>query len=243
MHQVARALGAGLRAASGLVLPARCAGCGRTGSPWCEPCRVATGHLVATGHPAVVGAGRGLLPGCPRCWSATVLDGPVRAVVSAHKDGGRRDARAVLLPLLAGSLGRAVREDPMLRRSRARGEPVLAVPVPAAASARRRRGGDPVADLARAAARAVDPGGLVLAPVLVHTRRVADQSRLGRAERTRNLAGALVVADRARPVVRGRACVLLDDVVTTGATLAEAARALREAGAGHVVAATAAATA
>ena len=71
---------------------------------------------------------------------------------------------------------------------------------------------------------------------------MADQAHLDRGARAANLAGAMVVREAVCPVVQGAVCVLADDVVTTGATLAEGARALREAGAGHVVAVTVAAT-
>ena len=137
------------------------------------------------------------------------------------------------------------------------------MPVPTARASRRRRGDDPVGDLAVAAAAAVNvavrrrrgpahrrPGGagaagggcLVVVPALVHTRRVADQAHLDRVARARNLAGSMAVGAPWRGVVRGATCVLVDDVVTTGATLAEAARALHDAGARHVVAATCATT-
>ncbi|WP_165495110.1 ComF family protein [Actinomadura roseirufa] len=70
-------------------------------------------------------------------------------------------------------------------------------------------------------------------------RRVADQAALTMAQRAANLAGALeAVPER----VRDRRVVLADDVITTGASLAEAARALRSAGAEVVAAATVAAT-
>ena len=77
---------------------------------------------------------------------------------------------------------------------------------------------------------------------LVHTRRVADQAHLDRRARADNLAGAMAVCAPWRAAVAGATCVVVDDVVTTGATLAEAARALLDAGAQHVVAATCATT-
>jgi predicted amidophosphoribosyltransferase len=65
-----------------------------------------------------------------------------------------------------------------------------------------------------------------MSPVLVHARHVEDQSGLDTAARSANLAGAL----RVRRRLDGLAVVVVDDVVTTGATLAEATRALTVAG-------------
>lgn len=238
MDHVIGGLARAARAAAALVLPVRCAGCGRVGDPWCGGCRRATRRPPPDPPPLVPPT----VPGAPRTWSATVLEGPVRAAVTAHKDGDRRDLRAVLAPLLAAAVTQALAEDEGLRTLRGRGSGVLVVPVPASGPARRRRGGDPVAALAAAAATAVDPDALVLGDVLRHTRRVADQSGLGRAARRANLGGALAVRPGRRGLVDGAGCLLLDDVVTTGTTLAEAARALRAAGARHVAAATVAAT-
>ena len=236
-----------LTAAVDLVLPSRCAACHGVGSPLCGTCtgavRTASGDVVAEVvdlHPPP--------PGMPSCRAAARFEGALRLAVTAYKDEGRRDLRRELAGLLATALAGAV-ADPVLRRQVALGHDVLVVPVPTARASRRSRGDDPVADLAADAVAAVDRGGggrgsgrLAVAPALVHTRRVADQAHLDRAARSANLAGSMAVATRWAAVVDGASCVLVDDVVTTGATLAEGARALRSAGAVHVLAAACATT-
>ncbi|WP_439900805.1 ComF family protein [Streptomyces somaliensis] len=73
-----------------------------------------------------------------------------------------------------------------------------------------------------------------VAPVLRQGRAVADQAGLDARERRENLAGALEVVPGGIRLLRGVRVVLVDDVMTTGASLAEAARALYEAGVGPV---------
>lgn len=115
----------------------------------------------------------------------------------------------------------------------------MVVPVPTRAGAARRRGYDPVRMLALAAARghgrAASRARVV--PALHHRRRVADQAGLDQRHRRANLAGALTVRPRTAQALSGSAVIVVDDVVTTGATLAEASRALRAAGADVVGAA------
>lgn len=236
MGDLLERLGGGLRAAAGLVLPVACAGCGAGGRSWCGTCR------EAARRPVDVVRGAGDRSEAPACWAATALEGPVRRAVSAHKDGGRADLRVELAALLAAALARVLAEDGPTGVALRSGGPVLVVPVPQAAAAGRRRGEDPVGGLAAAALALLGEDRAVLCRPLRHTRRVADQSRLGRSARAANLRGALVVPAASRTAVEGAVCVVVDDVVTTGATLAEAARALRAAGAAHVVAATVAAT-
>ncbi len=256
------ALRHGLLAAADLVLPAQCAAChGPAVGPLCRPCADAVRSATLGVGAAAVGPGP-RPSAMPSCWAGARFEGPLRLAVTAYKDEGRRDLRDELARLLGAALTAAA-DDPALRRRIVLGEEVLVVPVPTARASRRRRGDDPVGDLAVAATarvnvavrlrparplrsqgeRAPPRGGcLVVVPALGHTRRVADQAHLDRVARARNLSGSMTVGAAWRGVVRGATCVLVDDVVTTGATLAEAARALHDAGARHVVAATCATT-
>ena len=77
---------------------------------------------------------------------------------------------------------------------------------------------------------------------LMVRRRVADQAGLDHVQRADNLERAMQVQPRWRASIHGVATLLVDDVLTTGATLMEAARALSAGGASHVAAATVAAT-
>lgn len=235
---------AAMGALTDLVLPRECGGCLRAGSSWCARCRRALATLSfgpATGN---TGGGPWVVPhpvpaGLPSVHAWGVYADPLRAVVSAWKDVGRRDLVGVLAPLLTASVSGAV-------AGAGWGDGVvLVVPAPSSGRAVRARGDTPIVALCEASLEQLaDRAGpaLRVAPALRHVRRVADQSGLGTGERRGNLSDAVAVKPLWRNVIRDRRCVLVDDVVTTGATLAEAARALREAGARGVVAATIAAT-
>ncbi|MGW6141131.1 ComF family protein [Streptomyces sp. NPDC055140] len=110
--------------------------------------------------------------------------------------------------------------------------PLLLVPVPSARKAVRARGHDPARRIAYAAAAELRRTGVparVLA-ALRQRRAVADQAGLDSRRRLANLAGALEVPAGARALLAsGGRIVLVDDVMTTGASLAEAARAIRAA--------------
>lgn len=109
--------------------------------------------------------------------------------------------------------------------------PVALVPMPSRRKVVRDRGEDTTARLARIAARALREVGVPVraVPALCHARAVEDQAGLTREQRQANLSGALR-ARRAAAAVAASQVVLVDDISTSGASLAEAARALREAG-------------
>ncbi|WP_347350256.1 phosphoribosyltransferase family protein [Intrasporangium sp.] len=216
-----------LRQLLDLVLPAECAGCRRAGSPWCRRCCRALDRLAFPGGPRLVTpdpAPPGAVP--VHAWGA--YGDPLRAVVTAWKDEGRRDLVGVLAPLLTAAL--ATVPTP----GRDRDDPVLVVPAPSSRRSRRVRGDVPLHELTARALQALAPGPEVFAPVLGECRDVLDQSRLGSAARRANVSGAFTVRRAWRPLVTGRDCVVVDDLMTTGATIADCARALRGAGAAGV---------
>lgn len=237
-----------------LVLPRECGGCLRPGSDWCARCdralhALAFGPAAGTGRAVQVaagvhGGGPWVVPhpfpeGMPPVHAWGVYADPLRAAVSAWKDVGRRDLTALLAPLLAASV------DGALTGAGWDDGVVVVVPAPSSRRAVRERGDTPMTDLCVAAvsdlAGRAGPA-LRVAPALRHVRRVQDQSGLGTVERRGNLASALSVIPMWHNVIRDRRVLLVDDVVTTGATFAEAARALRAAGCQAVVGASMAAT-
>jgi len=147
--------------------------------------------------------------------------------------------------MLADAMAAALEGDAQLRAVLASGNgPVFVVPVPSSPAAVRRRGDAPLNLLTRAAVREVglSPRELIVSPALRLQRRVADQAGLDHFQRANNLERAMQLRPRWRTSIAGVSCLLVDDVLTTGATLVEAARALRAGGSGHVAAATVAAT-
>ncbi|MGP4114795.1 ComF family protein [Streptomyces sp. 4N509B] len=223
----------------GLVLPTACAGCGAGRVVLCEPCR----------RELCEGPARRFRPvpeprGLPPVFAATDYADRARAVLLAHKERG---VLALAVPLgraLATSV-RAVCAAVAARRRCAvppGGGGVLSlVPVPSARQATARRGHDPVRRIALVAAGVLRREGAAVRvrSVLRQRRGVVDQSGLGAGERRGNLAGALVVAPGA--LGADEPVLLVDDLVTTGASLTEAARVVTAAGAGLVGAAVVAA--
>ena len=114
----------------------------------------------------------------------------------------------------------------------------LVVPIPSSRAARRARGDRPLEALVEAALdtlpESVRPRVVHAPRLLLHTRRIADQAGLNQAERAANLAGAITVDPRARGLLRGASCLLVDDIVTTGATAMTAVKALLDGGAAQV---------
>jgi ComF family protein len=200
-----------------VLLPVTCAGCGADDRSLCDGCR---GQLQP--RPFV----RELDDGTP-VWAALVYDAVVRRTILELKEQGRTDVVAALaVPFASAVVGAS-------RNSRNPGGPDVELVVPPVSRASfRRRGYDPVRLIARAA-------GLPRpASVLINLHERASQKTLDRRQRTTNLAGSMASTRS----LAGRRFLVLDDVVTTGATLTEVVRSLRAGGAEVMAAAVLAAT-
>ena len=205
-----------------LVLPPACAGCGLPGPAACAACLDGLDPLPA---PRCGGCGAPVpvpVPRCPACRGriegarqAVAYAGPAPAIVAALKDGRRRALAAVMAERIVA----AVEPPPA--------EAVL-VPVPLGPRRLRRRGFNQSLLIARELARR---WGLPVAEPLARVREEGAQRGAGATARARQVAGAFALAE-GRPVP-GRPW-LVDDVHTTGATLADCARALRSGGARRV---------
>ncbi|MFC6714727.1 ComF family protein [Branchiibius cervicis] len=221
-----------------LAMPRRCAGCGEPGVLICALCALQVRE--ASRLPPFRSVPDPCPNGFPPAWSGTPYTDVVRRLLPAYKDEGRTDLRGLLGAWLGRAIAVAGSADPTVAEHNSLGRSVYVVPAPSSPAARRARGRDPLRDLVVTALDG-DPAFPVI-DALGYARRVRDQAGLSSSERARNLGGALRVRPRAALELSGRVCLLADDVVTTGATLAESARALRSVGVVHVVAVTLAAT-
>jgi predicted amidophosphoribosyltransferase len=225
-----------LAALADLLLPRTCAGCGRPGAVLCRTCA----RLFAVPHPA---APRRFPAGFPPTVAAGVYAGPVRPVVIAFKERARAELTAPLGTALALAVAAVLAGVPGELPAR----PVLLVPLPPSAAALRARGRDHVRELAVTAATELRAAGVAVgtARLLRRRGRVRDSNGLSAAQRRANLAGTFVACHPGGRLPTGTVLVLVDDVVTSGATLTEAAAVLapeRPGGSPPVLAAVIAAT-
>ncbi|MDJ0386365.1 phosphoribosyltransferase family protein, partial [Streptomyces sp. G-G2] len=200
--------------------PAAGAGCGRARGVLCGECAQAlSGARARAVRPCPSP------PGLPVVYAAAAYGDGVRAVLLAHKERGALPLARALGTALAAAV-RAGGDGP--------GELVL-VPMPSARRQVRARGHDPARRIALAASARLRRGGTParVASVLRQRRPVADQAGLGARQRRENLAGALEMCPGGVRLLGGGRIVLVDDLITTGATLTEAARVLRTSGGDH----------
>ena len=187
--------------------------------PYCE--RLGTPFAVDLGTPLISPAAAADPPAYARARAVTRYEDAVRRLVHRLK---YEDA-----PELATAMGR------MMARAGAGlvAEAEVVVPVPLHPWRLWRRRFNQAMALARvvAAARELPGEPLPCEPWLARVRRTRAQVGLSRAQRAENLQGAFRVPAEARPLLAGRRVLLVDDVVTTGATANAAARALMRGGA------------
>jgi predicted amidophosphoribosyltransferase len=195
-----------------LVLPLQCGGCGAPSTRWCPACarelavRPDQPHLITPR----VDAGVPVL-------SLGRYAGPRRDAIVAVKEHGRADLIAPLADALSAGINQLLVWGVIET-------PITVVPAPTRRSAARRRGGDPVTRIARAAA--ARQTGVEVVQALRLRAFVRDSVGLSGADRQRNIAGHVRII---KPIAG--AVLVVDDIVTTGATAAESVRVLHIAGA------------
>ncbi len=197
-----------LAAAVDLAMPLECGGCARPGTPWCRRCAAAVSDDPIVLAPRVD-------VGVP-VWAAGRYRGPLQRAVVGLKEHRRTDLIPVLGGVLAGSLLRLAEWEAL--------PPCAAltlIPAPTRTLAARRRGGDPVTAVARAAAYRLGERVSVV-PLLRTAAWTRDSAGLSAGRRMANLADAVALCREPPPRLRDRrsAVLLIDDVLTTGATAA-----------------------
>jgi predicted amidophosphoribosyltransferase len=198
-----------------LVLPLECGGCGVPSTRWCELC--AKELAMSPDAPRVVTPR--IDPGVP-VFALGRYAGARRQVIVAMKDRGRSD----LITPLADALGLGVHR---LLTWGLLDVPLTIVPAPTRSWAARRRGGDPVTRMATlATARHPD---ITVVRALRLKALARDSAGLDSSARERNVAGRVLLTRRRVPV--DGEVLLVDDIVTTGATARESVRVLQAAGA------------
>ncbi len=208
-----------LAALSDLLFAGGCAGCGQSGrGSLCGGCRAE----LAGGYPGPTRP-TPAPPGLPPCYALGGYAGVLREVLVGYKDRGRYPLAAPLGALLA---------DVVAATGVPRSRPVLLVPIPDTAAAARARYGDHLRRLTEATTTALRRAGWSAAPApALAARPRPDSTHLDRAARAAVAAGAFrprprVLSALARAADTGVAVILVDDILTTGATLAAAARVL-----------------
>jgi predicted amidophosphoribosyltransferase len=234
-------LGRTLASLVDLVLPADCAGCGGAAglSGICEACAAVLAQPPGPTRPTPAPEA------LPPCVCTGEYAGPLRELILTYKERGRRSLAAPLGDTLAAAVQSGCGVS-VTRSTRPSG-PIALVPIPATPAAIRARHGDHMLRLAKRAALSLRRAGLPAAVVTpLRALPKPDAASLDREARAQAAREAFATrsgrAEDLRAVADAGVVVLLDDVVTTGATLAAAARCLSDAGVPVAFAATLAAT-
>jgi ComF family protein len=184
------------------------------------------GQHFAGDNGALCGACRMAAPRFRKAVAFGAYEGALRDLIHIFKYQGVRSAAPLLGRLLKHAVARIEIE-----------EPLLVVPVPLWPGKRRDRGFNQAEEIARAFLHSAPGSGIQLsATLLIRSRETAAQTGLTRRQRQANLRGAFAVTNPER--IQGQSVLLVDDVMTTGATAGECARVLLRAGAKQVYVAT-----
>ena len=204
------------------LFPPRCPACGayveRRGG-WCPPCLAASLRVrrlpLSVEHTGVLS----------EAWAFGLYHGALRELLLPLKFKKRRDGLAAVHSFLAAA-GEAL---PHADRT-----PGIVVPVPLFLEKEKERGGNQTEWIFR---EWLTAQGWIWRNALVRTRATVPQYGLSAPQRAENIKGAFSLADGYRiEEIAGKSVLLVDDIFTTGATLAECARVLRKAGASEVIA-------
>jgi competence protein ComFC len=232
------------RALLDLAYPARCGGCDRvSGTGFCERCRerlrpIARLGCVRCGEPARPGARA--LSACPRCSGGRPFDlarapylyeDPLRHALRALKFSLRESVAEALADLLTESASPAEEDSARHVQDIPFREVDVVCPVPLHPARERRRGFNQSDLLARRVAEGL--GTRYEPRLLVRTRETRPQFGLHPREREENVASAFGHLPTGGELA-GQRVLVIDDIITTGATVAACAQALRRAGAKHV---------
>ena len=195
-----------------LVLPLECGGCGAPSTRWCNAC--ARELAVRADEPHLISPR--LDPGVP-AFSLGRYAAARREAIVAVKEHGRADLIAPLAEVLNTGLRHLLNWGIVQA-------PLTIVPAPTRRAAARRRGGDPVNRMALAATTGLRDVQVVAALRMRALTR--DSVGLSSADRQRNVAGRVRLCKQV-----GGDVMVVDDIVTTGATASESVRVLQTAGA------------
>jgi ComF family protein len=189
-----------------LLFPTRCFGCRELGYSICSECRKQWNpHLYQSRVTNLA------------VYSAITYSPIAKNILLAAKEQGVKSADQLVRNAVSVSIHELFKKYPSC----------ALVPIPSSASSNRRRGRDFINEIAISVARDL---GVAVLPLLEHQRKIRDQSKLNVSNRHQNLAMALSIKPQFRGNYSGERVVILDDLVTTGATIGEANRALTRGG-------------
>jgi len=189
-----------------LLFPTRCFGCRELGYSICSECRQQWNPHRYQSRVTNLAV-----------YSAITYSPIAKNILLAAKEQGVKSADQLVRNAVSVSIHELFKKYPSC----------ALVPIPSSASSNRRRGRDFINEIAISVARDL---GVAVLPLLEHQRKIRDQSKLNVSNRYQNLAMALSIKPQFRGNYSGERVVILDDLVTTGATIGEANRALTRGG-------------